>query len=143
MRRIRKIPFSSWQVFFQIREMTYFTRISSHMRKSVSFRITFNAKGSGLTNMNHYNLLKRKIMVCVWWDHHGIIYFEFLNCNQILNGYLYTQQLQYVHGNQREHPAFINRRKIVFFHNIRPNSARITQKKILALHCSVLLHPLY
>ena len=27
----------------------------------------------------------KKVMLCIWWDHHGIIHFEFLNCNQTFN----------------------------------------------------------
>ena len=38
----------------------------------------------------------------VWWDYHGIIHFEFLNCSQILNGILYSQQLQCVYENLRK-----------------------------------------
>ena len=44
-------------------------------------------------------LLGRKVMLCVWWDHHGIIYFEFLSYSQTLNEDLYFQQLQCVHEN--------------------------------------------
>ena len=42
----------------------------------------FKAKGNGLTKMESLQstpkseLHRRKIMLNVWWDHHGIIHFE-------------------------------------------------------------------
>ena len=36
----------------------------------------------------------RKIILCLWWDHHSIIHFEFLNHNKTLNADLYSYQLQ-------------------------------------------------
>ena len=87
----------------------------------------------------------RKVMLCVWYDHHNIIHFEFLNCNQTLNADLYSQQVQCVHVNLlRKRPALVSRRDIVLFHdNTRLHSARITQRRILDLNWSVLPHPPY
>ena len=33
----------------------------------------------------------RKFMLCVWWNHHVIIQFEFLNHNQTISTGLYSQ----------------------------------------------------
>jgi histone-lysine N-methyltransferase SETMAR len=35
----------------------------------------------------------KKIMLCVWWDMKGVIYFELLDTNQTINSNLYSQQL--------------------------------------------------
>ena len=53
-----------------------------------------------------------------------------------------TQLLQCVYENhQRKLPTLVNRRNIVFlYNNVRTDSARITQEKILDLSWSVLLH---
>ena len=37
--------------------------------------------------------------LCIWWDHRGIIHFEFLNHNQTLSANLHPQNLQRVHEN--------------------------------------------
>ena len=39
----------------------------------------------------------RKLMLSVWWDHHGNIHYEFLNHNPALNADLYFQELQSVY----------------------------------------------
>ena len=89
------------------------------------------------------SLLGRKVVLCVGWNHHGIIHFEFLYHNQTLNADLYFKQLQHMYENfQRKCLALIKRRNIVLlFDNASSNSARITQEKILALGWSVLPHP--
>ena len=73
-------------------------------------------------------LCGRKVILCVWWDHHGIIYFEFLNHNWTFNADLCYQQQQHVHENLlRKCPALINWRNVVLLHE-RKHSARITQE---------------
>ena len=47
-------------------------------------------------------------MLCVLQDHHGIIYFEFLNHYQTLNADLFSLQLQHMHENLRKHLARIH-----------------------------------
>ena len=54
-------------------------------------------------------LYERKVMLCVWWDHCGIIKFEFLNHCPTLSANLYSQQLHCVHENLlRKCPALVN-----------------------------------
>ena len=72
-------------------------------------------------------------MLCVWWNHCGIIHFEFLNHNHTLNADLYSQQLQRVHENlkKKKSPTFINRRNVMLLHdNKRQHSARTMLDKI-------------
>lgn len=40
---------------------------------------------------------KKKVILCVRWDHRDIINLEFLRHNETLNVHLYIQQLQRVH----------------------------------------------
>ena len=56
-----------------------------------------NEKGRRLTRMNFHCLSEklhgRKVILCLWWDHRGIIDSAFLNCNKPLNVDLYSQKL--------------------------------------------------
>ncbi|GFY34318.1 mariner Mos1 transposase [Trichonephila clavipes] len=38
-------------------------------------------------------LTSRKVLLCIWWDWEGIIYYELLPLGQTLNSDLYCQQL--------------------------------------------------
>ena len=76
-------------------------------------------------------LQRRKVMLCVWWDHQGIIHFEFLNYNQMLNADLYSQQLQHMHGNLRKCTTFVNRRNLVLlYHDSATFSKNHAEKNI-------------
>ena len=126
--------------FFQGREMTCFL-ILLQVIKNEYFMIMFHTKAVDWRGWISTAYPKaephgRKVMLCVWWDQHGIKHFGFLehsmqtyslnNCNvcmKILKG---------LHSIGK-----------MFLYNARPYSARITQEKILALKWSVLLHPLY
>ena len=63
------------------------------MTKNVSFIAMFNTKGSGLTAY-HKNVASGKKSYATWWNHCGIIHFEFLQRNLIFHEDLYSQQLQ-------------------------------------------------
>ena len=68
----------------------------------------FNAKGNRLMRMNLRSLPQRQNFMeeKLWWDHHGIIHFEFLNHNQTLNKDLYQQHMHENH--LRKHLALVN-----------------------------------
>ena len=36
----------------------------------------------------------KKIMLCIWWDMSGVIYFELLRNNETITADAYSQQLQ-------------------------------------------------
>ena len=106
--------------------------------KSWSFMTIFNAKYRGLLKMNLCCLLHgRKVILCVWLDHLGIIHFEFLNRNQAHNACLYSQQLQCVEENLLEKSSRVN-------DNQWSRSARITREKYWSvLSRSLFLKTLY
>ena len=47
----------------------------------------------------------KTIMLCLFWDRHGIIHFDILNRNETVTADLYVQQLQGVHQNLLEKRA--------------------------------------
>ena len=100
------------------RELSCFSRLSLQVKKNVFFYDNVQFKSSGWIRMNLHSLSQRQnfieVMLCVWWDHYGIIHFQLVNRNQTLNIDLYSQQPQHVHGNfLKKCPVLINRRNIV------------------------------
>lgn len=91
------------------------------------------------------NIHGKKILLCVWWDCHGIIHHELLKSNLTITVDRYVQQLQRVQEKLHEkRPALVNRKNVILLHdNARPHTARVTQEKILELGWSVLPHPPY
>ena len=78
---------------------------------------------------------QKKVMLSVWWDFKGIVYFELLTRNQTINSNVYCRQLlkldKEIKGKRTE-LATLNG---VIFHqdNARPHISLITRKKLLQL----------
>jgi len=72
---------------------------------------------------------QKKVMLCVWWDMKGIIYYELLESHQTVTAERYRQQLQRVaEALQQKRPiGGRKRRKVLLLHdNARPHVATIT-----------------
>jgi len=51
------------------------------------------ALGEASTSTARPNRFGKKTMLCVWWDHKGIVYYELLKPGETVNGERYRQQL--------------------------------------------------
>ena len=86
---------------------------------------------------------QKKIMLSVWWDFKGIIYFEMLPRNQTINSNVYCRQLMILDKKIKEKWPELETRKGVIFHqdNARPHTSLVTCKKLLELGWEVMPHP--
>ena len=89
------------------------------------------------------DLHPKKIMLCVWWDMKGVIYFELLNTHETINANVYSQQLQRLNEVLlQKRPVLANQKGVILLHdNSRPHVAQLTQQKIEQLGWEVLPHP--
>jgi len=90
-------------------------------------------------------LHQKKIMLSIWWDYKGIVYFELLPRNQTINSDVYCRQLDKLNAAVKEkRPELVNRKGVVFHHdNARPYTSLVTRQKLLDLGWEVMLHPPY
>ena len=88
---------------------------------------------------------QKKIMLSVWWDYKGILYFELMPQNQTINSNVYVQQLAKLNDAiQEKRPVLSNRKGVVFHHdNAKPHTSLVTRQKLLELGWDVLSHPPY
>lgn len=71
----------------------------------------------------------KKVLLSVWWDIHGIVYWELLEKNRTINAELYSQQLERLAQNIRS--ILRNRKGVMLQHdNARPHTARLTRENI-------------
>ncbi|GFX81796.1 mariner Mos1 transposase [Trichonephila clavipes] len=77
-------------------------------------------------------LTARKVLLCIWWDWKGIIYYELLPYGQTLNSDLYCQQLKHLHlAIEQKRPELANRRGVVFHQdNARAHTSVTTHQKL-------------
>lgn len=87
----------------------------------------------------------KKALLCVWWDHIGIIHFELLKMGQTITADIYCQQLERLREVLKaKRSALVNRGRIVFHQdNARPHTAKVTQMKIKGFDWDILQHPPY
>ena len=78
---------------------------------------------------------QKKVMLNVWWDFKGIVYFELLPRNQTINPNVYCRQLMKVDKEIKEKRPELGTRKGLIFHqdNARPHTSLVTRKKLLGL----------
>ena len=90
-------------------------------------------------------LHQKKIMLSVWWDWKGVVFFELLPRNQTINSDVYCRQLNKLNAAVKEkRPELVNRKGVIFHHdNATPHTSLATRQKLLRLGWEVMLHPPY
>ena len=84
----------------------------------------------------------KKVLLCMWWDTEGVVYWELLPQGQTITAEVYCQQLDRLADALAEKRP--HRQQQIFLHdNARPHTARLTQQKLRQLRWDVLDHPPY
>ncbi|GBP48861.1 Mariner Mos1 transposase [Eumeta japonica] len=74
------------------------------------FRVNITAKP---------NILGKKLMLCIWWDELGVVYYELLNPSETITGTLYrTQLMRLSRALKEKRPQYYSRHdKIILLHD--------------------------
>ena len=88
---------------------------------------------------------RKKVLLSVWWDYKGIVYFELLPRNRTINSVVYIEQLTKLNDAvEKKRPELTNRKDVVFhYDNARPRTSLVTRQKLSELGWDVLPHPPY
>lgn len=88
---------------------------------------------------------QKKVMLSIWWDYKGIVFFELLPVNTTINSNVYCQQLNKLNDSlQQKRPKLVNRGGVVFHQdNAKPHTSLKTRQKLLELGWDLLPHPPY
>ncbi|XP_032467124.1 nucleotide triphosphate diphosphatase NUDT15 isoform X1 [Phocoena sinus] len=87
----------------------------------------------------------KKVMLCIWWDWKGVLYYELLPENQTINSNKYCSQLDQLKAALDEkRPELVNRKRIIFHQDTtRPHVSLMTRQKLSQLGWEVLIPPPY
>ena len=102
--------------------------------------------GHASTSTAKRNIHGKKLMLCIWWDQLGVVYYELLKPNETITGALYRTQLMRlsrVHKEKRAH-YYSRHDKVILLHdNARPHVAAPVKTYLETLNWEVLSHPPY
>ncbi|CAK9806173.1 Mariner Mos1 transposase [Anthophora plagiata] len=112
---------------------------------NVSRKRSWSKSGEPAQSIAKAGLHPKKVMLCIWWDMKGIVYFELLPPNKTIDSGVYCLQLEKLNNAIKEKkPGLANRKGVVFLHdNARPHTSMQTKNKLLQLGWEVLRHPPY
>ena len=107
-------------------------------------------KDLGESGMNHLAIPKadlhpKKIMLCLWWDWKGILYYELLLNNEAINSEKYYSQLDELKtAIEQKRPEIANRKGVVFHQdNAWSHVSLMNSTKVVRARWDVLPHPPY
>lgn len=109
-------------------------------------RKSWGKPGHASTSTAKPNIHGAKLMLCIWWDQLGVVYYELLQPNETITGERYrTQLMRLSRALKEKRPQFEQRHdKVILLHdNARPHVACVVKKYLETLKWDVLLHPPY
>jgi len=92
------------------------------------------------------NIHRKKLMLCIWWDQLGVVYYKLLKPNETITGALYRTQLMRLSRalkEKRAHYYSRHDRIILLRDNARPHVAALVKTYLETLKWEVLPHPPY
>lgn len=92
------------------------------------------------------NIHSSKVMLCIWWDQLGVVYYELLKPGVTVTGDLYLQQLMRLSQALKDRrPQYHDRHdKVILLHdNARPHVASQVKMYLEKLRWEILPHPPY
>lgn len=87
-----------------------------------------------------------KVMLCIWWDQKGVVYYELLRSGQTVDGPLYrTQLMRLKRALKEKRPEWETRHEGLIFHhdNARPHIEKSVKNYLENSGWEVLPHPPY
>lgn len=109
-------------------------------------KATYGYPGHATTSTANPNIHGLKIMLCIWWDQLGVVYYELLQPNETITGEVYRRQLMRLSRALRENrPQYAKKHnKVILQHdNARPHVAQPVKTYLETLKWDVLPHPPY
>ena len=92
------------------------------------------------------NIHGAKVMLCIWWDQKGVLYYELLRPGETSNGECYwTQLICLKRAIAEKRPEYATKHKAIIFHhgNARPHVAIPVKNYLVNSWWKVLPHPPY
>ncbi|GFV29517.1 mariner Mos1 transposase [Trichonephila clavipes] len=133
------------------RRKGFLNRIATGDEKWVRYdnpkrRKSWGYPGHASTSTAKPNIHGSKVMLRIWWDHLGVVYYELLKPTETITGDRYRTQLMRLSRALKDKRPQYNERhdKVILQHdNARPRVAKVVKTYFETLKWEVLPYPLY
>lgn len=150
-RDVERRFFTSKQLLERHKRKGFLHRIVTGDEKWVHYnnpkrRATYGYPGHASSSTAVQNIHGLKVMLCIWWDQLGVVYYELLQPSERITGEVYRRQLMRLSRALREkRPQYADRHdKVILQHdNARPHVAAPVKTYLETLKWEVLPHPPY
>lgn len=98
------------------------------------------------TSTEKSNSYVKKILLCMWWDVQGVVYYELLDTDQAISEERYQQQLIHLNKALEQKRPYIGqgtRQVILQQDNVRPHAIKAMKDVICSLGWEILPHATY
>nr|QXJ78550.1 putative DD34D transposase [Kaburagia rhusicola] len=109
-------------------------------------RKSWGKPGHASTSTAKPNIHGAKVMLCIWWDQLGVIYYELLKPSETITGDRYrTQLMRLSRALKEKRPQYEETHDKVILQqdNARPHVAKVVKKYLETLNWEILPHPPY
>ncbi|XP_055711489.1 histone-lysine N-methyltransferase SETMAR-like [Phlebotomus papatasi] len=152
-RRLKKIggPYDNSNFFASTdQKRTFLDRLVTGDEKwilynNVQRKRTWKQAHEGSEPVAKGGLHPMKVLLCIWWDIRGVIYFELLPAGETITADKYCQQLvELKKAIEEKRPILSNRKGVLFHHdNARSHVAKPTLAKLKEMNWEIMPHPPY
>ncbi|GFX49440.1 mariner Mos1 transposase [Trichonephila clavipes] len=139
------------KLFARQRRKGFLHRIATGDEKLVRYdnpkrRKSWRYPGHASTSTAKQNIHGFKVILSIWWDQVGVVYYELLKPTETITGDHYRTQLMRLSRALKDKRLHYNERhdKVILQHdNARPHVAKVVKTYLETFKWEVLHHPLY
>lgn len=150
-RDIERRLFACEELLKRCQRKRFLHRIVTGDEKWIQFDNSKRKKSWGLpghasTSTSKPSIHGCKLLLCIWWDQMGVVYYELLRPNETITGDFYKLQLMRVSEElKKKRPQYADRHdKVILLHdNARPHVAKVVKEYLQTLKWDILPHPPY
>lgn len=112
---------------------------------NIKHKKSWSKPGESSQTVAKRELHPQKVLLCIWWDWQGMVYYELLPQGETIDSIKYCSQLSKLkRAIKDKRPELANRKGVVFHHdNARPHTSLVTRQRLRTFDWEIMPYPPY